>query len=370
MRKILKYQEPTDTGVIAISEDVLGWLRKGLTSFLGSKEKRAEKKAEKLAFAGTPEGKEAIKVKENSLNIAGTAVDILPGLLGGRKADEDNPVLDTALDTVGNAVGSLGMYGKLAQLGIKGFQALNNYAGKTIDSLDTAGQTATGYTVENSITAGKKFSLLNSGKKLKNANRFNNRINHDNIQKLGISYNNQQNQLAASGMLSTMTSKYNTDLSGGINYNIISVKFGGKVSPKDFKIIKAKVGVKLQKIQSGEALSLIKTEEIKTQNVIPEGALHARLNNYEGELGEQVTNKGIPVITYEKEDKILQHAEIEHSEIIFNKTTSDKLEELYKEYKNATSSKKKELEIECGKLLTVEILENTNDNVGLLNNIK
>lgn len=106
-------------------------------------------------------------------------------------------------------------------------------------------------------------------------------------------------------------------------------------------------------------------------NVIPEGALHARKNNYEGELGEQVTDKGIPVITYEDGNKIIQHAEIENSEIIFNKAASTKLEELFKEYNEAENeAKKKAIEIECGKFLVLEILENTEDNVGLINNIE
>lgn len=102
-------------------------------------------------------------------------------------------------------------------------------------------------------------------------------------------------------------------------------------------------------------------------NVIPEGALHARKNNYEGELAEQVTHKGIPVITYGEGNKISQHAEIEHSEIIFNKEVSDKLEKMYKEHKEAEGSEKRDLELECGKFVASEIMENTTDNVGLLN---
>jgi len=103
-------------------------------------------------------------------------------------------------------------------------------------------------------------------------------------------------------------------------------------------------------------------------NVIPEGALHARKNNYDGDLGEQVTNKGIPVITYEKDGKILQHAEIENSEIIFHKEAKNKFEELFDKYKNSDSEEgKKKLALECGKLLAEEIIENTKDNVGLLN---
>jgi hypothetical protein len=105
-------------------------------------------------------------------------------------------------------------------------------------------------------------------------------------------------------------------------------------------------------------------------NVIPEGALHAHKNNYEGELGDQVTSKGIPVITYEEDGKITQHAEIEHSEIIFNKDVTDQLEEWFKEYKDTTKSiNKSDLELKCGKFLTTEILENTEDNMNLIEQV-
>ena len=39
---------------------------------------------------------------------------------------------------------------------------------------------------------------------------------------------------------------------------------------------------------------------------------------------------------------------------------------LFEEYKDASDDKKKKLELECGKFVTDEILENTADNVGLI----
>jgi len=363
MHKILKYQEPSGT------LGAIDWFKKALSSFSANREL---KKKEKTALLETPEGQKEAGIKANNINtganLISAGLDVLPELAGGTKAAVGNPGLDAGLSLAADAVGALGPWGQFAKIGIKGFQALNNYAGKTADSLATAGATATGYDIQTSDTAGLKFSLLNSGKKLRNANRLNASKDAFNMAAIQATYQNNQNQMAAAGSLSNIMSKNNMALYSGMNSNIVSVKSGGAL--KSIKIIKARVGAKIQKAQSGEALDLGKVEDVITQNVIPEGALHARLNNYEGELGEQVTNKGIPVITYEKGDKILQHAEIEHSEIIFNKTTSDKLEELYKEYKDAVDSRKKELEIECGKLLTVEILENTNDNVGLLNNIE
>lgn len=98
-------------------------------------------------------------------------------------------------------------------------------------------------------------------------------------------------------------------------------------------------------------------------NVIPEGSLHARLHHMEN--ADNLTKKGIPVVDNEGN----QQAEIEHSEIIFTKEVTEKLEELYKKFKSDeyTNKEKENFAIEAGKLLSKEIIENTDDRVGLLN---
>ena len=106
-----------------------------------------------------------------------------------------------------------------------------------------------------------------------------------------------------------------------------------------------------------------KTEESKKeslsnqQNVIPEGALHARKHHMENTEG--LTQKGIPVI----DNKGEQQAEIELNEIIFNLEVTKKLEELYKDGSD-------EAAIEAGKLLVQEILFNTEDRTGLIKTLK
>ena len=94
-------------------------------------------------------------------------------------------------------------------------------------------------------------------------------------------------------------------------------------------------------------------------NVIPDGALHARLNHMET---QGVTKKGIPVIT-EQEGGVVQHAEVEKNEIIFNKEVTEELEKLHKENSEESA-------IAAGKLIAQQIMENTNDNTGLLNQIE
>lgn len=94
-------------------------------------------------------------------------------------------------------------------------------------------------------------------------------------------------------------------------------------------------------------------------NVIPDGALHARLHHLDI---DGITNKGIPVVVQKKGGEVEQQAEVERNEIIFNLDTTKKLEALWKDGSD-------EAAIEAGKLLVSEILENTVDNTGLLKEV-
>lgn len=102
-----------------------------------------------------------------------------------------------------------------------------------------------------------------------------------------------------------------------------------------------------------------------TINVIPEGALHARKNNMDM---DDITKKGIPVVDKEGE----QQAEIERNEVILRLEVTQKLEELSKIYYSEESSEeeKEQAALDAGKLLSDEILYNTQDNTGLLNGNK
>lgn len=91
-------------------------------------------------------------------------------------------------------------------------------------------------------------------------------------------------------------------------------------------------------------------------NVIPEGALHARKHHMEND--EHITKKGIPVVDING----TQQAEIECNEIIFRKEVTNKLEEFAKDGSD-------EAAIEAGKLLAQEIIENTDDRTGLIQQV-
>jgi hypothetical protein len=94
-------------------------------------------------------------------------------------------------------------------------------------------------------------------------------------------------------------------------------------------------------------------------NIIAEGKYHAHLNHL-GDVSEDLsdlTKKGIPVVTHNEGGEIEQIAEIEKKEIIFRLEVTEKLEKLFKDGSE-------EAMIEAGKLVTKEIIENTQDNSG------
>lgn len=109
-----------------------------------------------------------------------------------------------------------------------------------------------------------------------------------------------------------------------------------------------------QKFQNGGTIGI-------DTNILPEGALHARKNNL-AEVNpdlEEATKKGIPVMAAEGGEVGEQVAEIENSEIIFRLDVTKRLEELRKDGSE-------EAMIEAGKLIAEELIENTQDNVGMI----
>lgn len=121
-------------------------------------------------------------------------------------------------------------------------------------------------------------------------------------------------------------------------------------------VIMARQAIKeeTQKFQNGGVVGI-------DSNILPEGALHARKNNL-AELNpdlEDATKKGIPVMAAEGGEVGEQVAEIEHSEIIFRLEVTKRLEELREDGSE-------EAMIEAGRLVTEELIENTQDNVGMI----
>ena len=132
-----------------------------------------------------------------------------------------------------------------------------------------------------------------------------------------------------------------------------------------------RMGRKGMKIQSLEEIrELLKSrvvEELDVQkfaeggSLMPAGKLHKELSHI-NELGEQyedLTRKGIPVVTLDEGGALQQIAEVERDEWIWNLEFTQQIEALWKDGSE-------EAMIEAGKLLTEELLRNTDDISGII----
>lgn len=102
-----------------------------------------------------------------------------------------------------------------------------------------------------------------------------------------------------------------------------------------------------------------------SKNIIPDGALHKNRNHlseHNDELKDQITEKGIPVVSEDKDGNITQHAEIEVGEVIFNLENTKIIEDYWEQYKETEDES---IAIECGKFLVKELLHNTVDKAGI-----
>lgn len=211
-----------------------------------------------------------------------------------------------------------------------------------------------------------KYGLF-SGSARERATRLNERVDAGNLNKLSAIYAGKQENLASTNTWQDISARNQQDLLGGVNYNILSAKGGAKINPAKLRNLVKKANAKKKEPKQEDVSKFADGGQL---NVIPDGALHKNLNHLDGDIGEAVTKKGIPVITYDDGGEITQHAEIEKDEIIFNKQTTEMLESLFKKYGEASDKEKDALAIEAGKFLTTEILENTDDRTGLLDTVE
>ena len=281
------------------------------------------------------------------------------------KASKITSGVFNGLSTVASFVPGIGT---LASVALKGLGSLFGAGVKSVKG-NTANElvdTSSSYTGEDAL-ASKKFGLLGlrGAKKYAGlvAQRQYNRDLAANVLQEGkddlLAANNVQQQ-----QMKDTLSKNGDDW---MYTNTLSAKNGAKI-----KEVKRLSSLYNKRLISKEPLKEGTTVEFKNGgsiNVIPEGALHARKNNLteiNPEL-EGITKKGIPVISKEEGGEMIQHAEIERSEIIFNLETTKKLEFLREQYnKSEDKSEKDDLAIEAGKLLAQQIMENTIDNTGEL----
>lgn len=178
-------------------------------------------------------------------------------------------------------------------------------------------------------------------------NKMNDYIHGANDQVSLINEIGRTNSLRKQSDYARDLAQQNLNRYAGTNYMVHAVgKNGMKImSREELQSILAK-----QKLQKG---GVIGTDT----NILPEGALHARLNHLQdtSENLEDTTKKGIPVLD-EHGDQV---AEIERDELVLRLEITQKIEELMKDGSD-------EAMIEAGKILVAEIIENTQDNTGQL----
>lgn len=223
-------------------------------------------------------------------------------------------------------------------------------------------------TVDDALTkSGKKYGLFSGGAR----NRANRQIHNAQMQQSKMSNIADEAQMAFAASNNPLLGLgTQLQLNGGYQQNTVRAGKSGLKMDRDFakRVVKLSKGQKEKRKKIQEEVRMEEVAGFKNGgavNVIPDGALHAHKHHLENvdEKFEDVTSKGIPVITEEKGGDIKQHAEVEREEIIFNLEVTKQLEKLMQDGSD-------EAAIEAGKLLVHEILENTVDNTGLLNTVE
>lgn len=223
-------------------------------------------------------------------------------------------------------------------------------------------------TVDDALTkSGKKYGLLSGGAR----NKANRQIHNAQMQQSKMSNIADEAQMAFTASNNPLLGLgTQLQLNGGYQQNTVKAGKSGLKMDRDFakRVVKLSKGQKEKRKKIQEEVRMEEVAGFKNGgavNVIPDGALHAHKHHLENvdEKFEDVTTKGIPVITEEKGGDIKQHAEVEREEIIFNLEVTKQLEKLMQDGSD-------EAAIEAGKLLVHEILENTVDNTGLLNTVE
>ena len=349
----------------------------------------------------------------STMEFAGFTIQNLDNILmSDKNFGQQSEAIDNAVHGVSSALfKSKNPYAMLAGAGIEGANFLTKIGGNTVQGFNT-NINSSGYGNLGNYSSKSFRDFVGLGGL--NMNRMN-QIMADRNQRAQMALNaaNIANDIKfeqEARMNSTQDIMYQNQiaLNGGIDTSLLSAKEGGKLNQikykklgtsksnidiienldqnddnenvigygksgikivcydleKDSKVLKAQNGAKLEQIEVSD-----------DPNVIPEGSLH---KNKHADFDLDVTKKGIPVITVKDDnvetleeiqnqsDSVIQHAEIEESEIIFSKELTDFLEENKNKW---NETKDDSILLEVGKRLTKEIIENTDDNTNLIDKL-
>lgn len=287
-----------------------------------------------------------------AMKIGGMLSDGLTALgVGTDQMTTTDKILDSKFMKL-NPIGLINSFGaKKADTIVKdndAFEQVGSSYGGTTDVVDNA--------LEKS---GKKYGLL-SGKGRNKANREIARAKLQQTKMGNIADEARDAFSNQSASLSMINNRNLLGMTGGYQQRGSYIGRNGLKLPSAEEMQRAVETVARIRQQKKEAPKTI--EEFKEggkMNVIPEGALHAHKHHMDV---DGITPKGIAVVTQE-EGGVVQHAEIERNEIIFTKEVTEELERLYKDGSD-------EAAIQAGKLIAKQIIENTQDNTGLISEVQ
>lgn len=249
---------------------------------------------------------------------------------------------------------------KLTPIGL-----INSFGAKKADTInkdnETFEQVGSSYTgTEGQVDdatkkSGKKYGLL-SGRGRKKANAEIAEAKRKQNIVAGIADEASDAFANQRGSMDMLNTRNLLNMSGGYRQRGSYIGRNGLKLPSVEDMEKARATVaRIKQKKLSESKPVEEFKDGGKMNVIPEGALHAHKHHMDV---EGITPKGIAVVTQE-EGGVVQHAEIERNEIIFTKEVTEELERLYKDGSD-------EAAIQAGKLIAKQIIENTQDNTGLI----
>lgn len=330
-----------------------------------------------------------------------SGVDMISNGINTFPKVDTTPMQQSAKSFITNAIGMIPGWGQAASMALKLADSIGNATGLNLDSMSRDQAQAAGINgwgrIANNIFGslpgnflgaftGNTFDSYNTREAMGLSDAFGGTVDDINTAGTmgGRSYlfgRNKANSfiLGANNDVDLLTNLSRTNsirkLANGQDFTSQSGSiYGGRSMGSDRTYI-GKDGLKL--LSKNEAQMILQNRKFQKEviesfqnggvigvdtNILPEGALHKNLNHLDDanpEVGEEVTDKGIPVIVTDNEGNIEQVAEIEKEEIILRKELTDRLEELWKQGTE-------EAMIWAGKLLAQEIITNTQDNTGQL----
>lgn len=277
---------------------------------------------------------------------------------------EKNDTMDSIYDTASDVAAQFGPWGALASGIIDTWNFIDKAAGKTIKGFD--GQTGSSSYADFSVQDKRLRMTQRGAAKQHEALRDSKLFQFSKA--MGAVDSNRQAVQARTQAADNMNRSFLNKKAGGVSGSLLTAKNGGIL--KEIKSVISKHNRKLilngnffkEEPQENSDIKMFKDGGA----VIPSGALHKNKHHLESidpNLKQNITTKGIPVITIEEGGEIKQHAEIEKEEVILSLSLTKQIEQLWKEGTD-------EAAIEAGKLLTEALLRDTEDNVGLIEKIE